>query len=72
MTKKDFILIAKVLKELGEEAAYCFDSGHDRYAIAQRFAEALASTNKDFDAGRFIDASTLSDDRADFDEENAQ
>lgn len=65
------MLIAEVLKDLGQDAAYCFDSGHDRYAIADRFASALAATNPSFDAGRFLDAATLDGDRQEFDEENA-
>lgn len=71
MTRRDFILIAEVLKNLGEEAAHCFDNGHDRYAIADRFASALAATNPAFDAGRFIDAATFNHDRQEYDEENA-
>lgn len=71
MTRRDFVLIATVLKELGNDAAHSFDSGHDRYAIADRFASALQATNPAFDASRFIDAATMQHDREEFDEENA-
>lgn len=71
MTRRDYVLIAEVLKTLGQDAAHCFDSGHDRYAIADRFASALAATNPAFDAGRFIDAATMQHDREEYDEENA-
>lgn len=54
MTKKDFQLIADVLKALGEKAAYCFDDNRDRYWIASSFASTLIRTSPRFDVGRFM------------------
>ena len=58
MTKKDFILIAGVLRSLGQDSAHCFDNADDRIAIAMRFADALNETNPNFDGIRFINAAT--------------
>lgn len=58
MTRKDFVLIAEVLKKLGQDEAHCFDSHADRIAIADRFADALRQTNESFDRGRFMEAAT--------------
>lgn len=56
MTRRDFVLIANVLKKLGEDGAHCFDNAQDRKWIAGRFADALEATNPAFDANRFIKA----------------
>jgi len=51
MTRKDFQLIAMVLK-------YARVSSADRQLIAEDFASSLRSTNERFDAPRFISAVT--------------
>lgn len=51
MTRKDFVLIAKVLK-------YARVSSADRQLVAEDFARSLRSTNERFDAQRFISAAT--------------
>jgi hypothetical protein len=58
MTRKDFCLIAEVIKELPS-----FECIQDRdvvrhSAIVERFACALATTNPRFDRQRFIAACT--------------
>lgn len=62
MTRRDYVLIAKVLKRLGEESAHCFDSASDRQSIAHAFAEALRDENPRFDTVRFVKAATLEGD----------
>jgi hypothetical protein len=49
MTRKDFVLIARVLNS-------CSLNTMTRYALAHSFADALATTNPNFDRGRFINA----------------
>jgi hypothetical protein len=56
MTRKDFVIIAKVLKGLNEDRAHCFDNEQDRKIVARRFAEALSNTNTDFNYARFFEA----------------
>ena len=58
MTRRDYVLIADVLKSLGQDAAHCFDDEGDRESIARRFAEALSDANPNFDHSRFIAAAT--------------
>jgi hypothetical protein len=51
MTRKDFILIAEVIRNLDEVL--------DEYALevlAENMAEALADTNTQFDQARFLSA----------------
>jgi len=59
MTRRDYILIASVLKDIGNSAAHCFDSGHDRYAIADTFADALTRENPAFDRERFLESACV-------------
>lgn len=56
MTRRDYVLIAGVLKSLGQDEAHCFDNEEDRTAIAMRFADALSAENPAFDGIRFIQA----------------
>lgn len=51
MTRKDFVLIAQVIK-------YARVSAADRKTIAEDFSRALKGTNERFDSGRFFDAAT--------------
>jgi len=60
MTKKDFELIAKILAQHIWDRAKCFDSLEDCRAIAESFAEALATTNKNFDQNKFLKACGVS------------
>lgn len=62
MTRRDYILIAKVLRGLGNESAHCFDSASDRQSIAHAFAEALRDENPNFDTVRFVTAAMLDGD----------
>ncbi len=62
MTRRDYVLIADVLKELGEDAAQCFDDPCDRVRIAMKFAERLGNDNPRFDTDRFMTAATLEGD----------
>lgn len=60
MTKKDFILIAKTIRELPEEVSaapglFLVVTG-GRQAVAEAFADALATTNIRFDRDKFITA----------------
>lgn len=50
MTKRDFEMIAAVVREYGEM------TGAEQRWLAERFAAALASTNPRFARGRFIAA----------------
>lgn len=52
MTRKDFKLIASVLKKEREEWLYSGDAN----IIASDFAEALATTNPNFDKSKFLEA----------------
>ena len=63
MTKRDFELIARVVKQVGEDGALAMDSAGDRIALAEQFADALAETNPRFDRARFVEASTFAEDR---------
>lgn len=68
MTKRDYVLIADVLKELGEDSAQCFDDPCDRVRIAMKFAERLMQGNERFDTDRFMAAATLAGDVEEYDE----
>jgi hypothetical protein len=59
MTRKDFNLIASVIKKLATQKAHCFDNTVDVYRVAETFAEALQFTNSNFDKQRFIEASVI-------------
>lgn len=50
MTRKDFELIARVIRELPEQT--------DRNQVAERFAANLVITNDSFNPARFIAAAT--------------
>ena len=56
MTKKDFCLIADVIKELPSFECKQDDDVVHHSAIVERFASALAGTNPRFDRQRFIAA----------------
>ncbi len=57
MTKRDFILIADAIRTVSVD-----EITHDaRYAVAVRFADALANTNARFDRARFLTAATTVD-----------
>lgn len=56
MTKKDYIKIAEVLHDLGQEGARCFDDSIDRLEIARYFARMLSVDNPRFDTGKFMKA----------------
>lgn len=56
MTKKDYVLIAEVLKRMAEDKAYCFDNYEDVKKIAGRFCNVLKKENPKFDENRFIQA----------------
>jgi hypothetical protein len=53
MTKKDFELIAEVIKTHVNDKAKCFDDDNDCFAIADSFADALATTSPKFDRYKF-------------------
>lgn len=57
MTRKDFELIAKVLRESKSINAAAW-SASVRAVLAVEFADALAETNPAFDRSRFIEAAT--------------
>lgn len=56
MTKKDFILIARVLSESKENRNRLVETPQVFDRVAQRMADALADTNPLFDRGRFLTA----------------
>jgi len=56
MTKKDYELIARALKGIFDANAFCLDDDQDKYSVAERMAEALATTNPRFNKERFISA----------------
>lgn len=60
MTRKDFVLIAKVLKDARDLPIEIRETGkkivtHDDL-LAEKMAYALRSTNDMFDTGRFLEA----------------
>ena len=57
------MLIAKIILDVGGDAALCMDSAADRVSLAEQFALALAETNPAFDHDRFIAAATTAEDR---------
>ena len=56
MTRKDYQLIASTLADAFGYAAWCLDDEVDCYRLASHFADALATTNPNFDRQRFLDA----------------
>ena len=56
MSRKDFELIAKILREICEGGGCCFDDPEDQLSIAEYFASALHRTNERFDREKFIKA----------------
>lgn len=67
MTKKDYELIAGVIKEAGEDGALCMDDASDRVRLAMMFANKLIGTNPLFDTDRFMAAATLTGDIEEYD-----
>jgi hypothetical protein len=55
MTKKDFVLIAQILREVR-------DKGYNPDQTIKEFASYLADTNDRFDSARFVKACGVSDD----------
>lgn len=70
MTRKHFVLIADILKELGEASSHCFDSPGDRVAIARVFGRRLLGQNDRFDMDIFVKAATLEGDEEEDEEKN--
>jgi len=58
MTKKDFELIAKVIKDLAQDQKErgAFANNPDLETVANWFALELEETNPRFDRARFVDA----------------
>jgi hypothetical protein len=57
MTKRDFILIAGVIRALAEpNTDTCVLEEADQTLVAWRFAEALRATNARFDGEKFLKA----------------
>lgn len=56
MTKKDYLLISKVLGGHISDGAKCFDDEKDCRAIADSFADALQEDNTKFDRLKFLKA----------------
>lgn len=52
MTRKDFVLIAEVVSEIGNEVI--------RQSVAQEFARRLRQTNDHFDREQFLKACNVS------------
>ncbi len=69
MTKKDYILISKTLKDIFDCNAFCLDDDNDKFSVAYRFAEALRATNPAFDREQFLTACGVEKPEADPDEE---
>ena len=53
MTKKDYIIIAKVLASLRDYEAHCFDNDEDLGFIIDEFAKELHKDNKRFNLAMF-------------------
>lgn len=56
MTKKDFALIASVLRELCEDAALALDDELDQRRLVTKFQVALAKAEPNFDKDKFRSA----------------
>jgi hypothetical protein len=56
MTRKHFQLIAETIRELKLQQERLMSADSQREVIAKAFAEALRSTNSNFDAERFVSA----------------
>ncbi len=56
MTKKDFQLIANVLKSMGFREGEDYKGSVVTYGVINDFTEALAATNPRFDKERFKEA----------------
>jgi hypothetical protein len=56
MTRKDFVLIAEVIKNLAPDSGIPDIACHWRDIVAERFADRLAGTNERFDRDRFMRA----------------
>jgi hypothetical protein len=69
MTKRDFVLIAEIVKSVAEGGALCMDDASDRVALAEEFAAGLSLSNPRFDRARFVEAATFEQDRIDAAEE---
>lgn len=68
MTRKDYVLIANIIKEVGDDEALSMDSGVDRVRLAHQFAAHLATTNPLFSEKRFVEAATNESDRQEYEE----
>lgn len=53
MTKKDYIIIAKILARLRDYSAHCFDSEEDFDLIIDEFQKELIKDNPRFNPGYF-------------------
>lgn len=56
MTKKDYIIIAKVLNTLQHYSAHCFDNEEDVEMIIDEFAKELIKDNPKFNTQIFKSA----------------
>lgn len=63
MTKRDFDLIARIIREVGDDGVLCMDDVDDRITLAHQFASALEKTNPRFDSDRFIAAAVSGEDK---------
>lgn len=54
MTKKNFIIIARVINELIKEKALCMDNEDDQNRLIMKFVKELRLTNEKFDQEIFI------------------
>lgn len=72
MTRRDFIFIASIIKEVGEDQALAMDSSVDRVRLAEQFAAHLERANPSFDRVRFVEAATTEEDRIDFNAEDGE
>ncbi len=61
MTKKDFQLIAEVLNDVITGGALCMDSEDDQRDLVRQFADALATTNPQFNREKFATACGIKD-----------
>lgn len=55
MTKKDYIIIAEVLRHCINVSAWCFDNTDDQDHIIDEFAKAMKRDNPRFNYKRFKD-----------------
>lgn len=61
MTRRDFVLIAKVLNQVITGGALCMDNEDDCRDLVRQFADELAATNPNFDRQRFATACGVED-----------